>query len=196
MPLRFATEPANGSSLVHRGLTTLSRRTSPLSQRGVDFTALSLSQPHPVYDLRADAVAGGRGLESAVFTGFRYLVQDHDQPVAAAEVQVDASGNATLLSHINYGPYVGSTARGFTEVAALSPVGAGSYETRLLRFSAVSVMALWLKSDAGGADIIYPLSPAPDFLQVGRAYSADEFIHAVRPLAQKRVSEAATPSVP
>jgi hypothetical protein len=187
MPLHFATEPKNGTALVQKALSKLATRPSPLSERAVDFNALQVQQPHAVYDLRADAIAHGDGLASAKASGFRYLIGTGGANVAAAEVLADASGNATVLANINYGPYVEATTRSLAQVATLSAVGAGSYEVRLLRFSAIALMALWLKPDAGGADIIYPLAPAPDGLQAERAYSVDEFLQAIVPLAQKRV---------
>jgi hypothetical protein len=187
MPLHFATEPKNGTALVQKALSKLATRPSPLSERAVDFNALQVQQPHAVYDLRADAIAHGDGLASAKASGFRYLIGTGGATVAAAEVLADANGNATLLANVNHGPYVEATARALAQVATLSAVGAGSYEVRLLRFSAIGLMALWLKPDAGGADIIYPLAPAPDGLQAERAYSVDEFLQAIVPLAQKRV---------
>jgi hypothetical protein len=187
MPLHFATEPKNGTALVQKALSKLATRPSPLSERAVDFNALQVQQPHAVYDLRADAIAHGDGLASAKASGFRYLIGTGGTTVAAAEVLADANGNATLLANVNHGPYVEATARALARVATLSAVGAGSYEVRLLRFSAIGLMALWLKPDAWGADIIYPLAPAPDGLQAERAYSADEFLQAIVPLAQKRV---------
>jgi hypothetical protein len=195
MPLHFAAEPINGSSLVHKGLGQLATRTSPLSARGVDFGALQLSPPHAVYDLRADAVAKGGGLASATATGFRYLVKSGGASVAAGEVLADAGGAATLLANINYGPYVEATEKALTQAAKLPAVGAGSFEVRLLRFSAIAMMALWLKSDSGGADIIYPLDPAPLPLQAENPYSTADFIKAILPLAQKR-AEKSGPSVP
>ena len=195
MPLRYAAEPANGSDLVRSGLNRLSTRTSHLTGRGVDVNALQVTQPHAVYDLRADAVAGG-GLESAVFSGFRYLVSDGDTAVAAAEVQADTAGNATLLANLNYGPFVAATAQALPKVAALAPVSAGSYEVRALRFAAIGLMALWLKPDSGGTDIIYPLAPAPPGLQADEPYTADDFFRAVRPQAQKRAAESGRATVP
>jgi hypothetical protein len=195
MPLHFAAEPPNGSSLIHKGLDKVATRTSPLSGRGVDFAALQLSPPHAVYDLRADAVAGGGGLASATATGFRYLVQSGGASIAAGEVLTDATGAATLLANINYGPYVEATAKALTQVAQLPAVGAGSFEVRLLRFSAIAMIALWLKADSGAADILYPLAPAPEPLQAESPYSTADFIKAILPLAQKR-AEKRGPSVP
>jgi hypothetical protein len=61
------------------------------------------------------------------------------------------------------------------KVVTLAPAGAGSYEVRLLRFSAIALMALWLKPDAGGADIIYPMDPAPG--AAGRTSVFGERLH-------------------
>lgn len=186
MPIHFATEPINGTALVEKGLSRVAARTSPLSARGVDFSALQVQPPHAVYDLRADVVAHGGGLESARASGFRYLVGAGGANIAAAEVLADATGTATLLANLNYGPFVEATARALSQVATLTSVSAGSYEVRLLRFSAIALLALWLKPDSGGADIIYPLAPAPAGVQAEHPYSADEFMNAIRPLAQKR----------
>jgi hypothetical protein len=187
MPLHFATEPPkNGTLLVQQGLHKLSTRKSLLSERAVDFTTLQVQQPHAVYDLHADAVASGGGLTSATASGFRYLIEGGGAGIAAAEVLADATGAATLLANINYGPYVAATARALTQVATLAPVSAGSYEVRLLRFSAIALMALWLKPDSGGADIVYPLAPAPGGLRAEQPYSPDDFMKAILPLAQDR----------
>jgi hypothetical protein len=195
MPLHFATEPKNGTLLVSEGLNKLSARKNPLSGLGVNFSALQINQPHAVYDLHADAIANNGGLASASASGFRYLVTGGTASLAAAEVQVDGAGTATLLANLNYGPYVEATARALTQVAALPSVRGGSYEVRLLRFSAIALMALWLKADAGGADIIYPLAPAPTGLEAERPYSAADFVTAILPLAQQRAGRRG-PKVP
>jgi hypothetical protein len=192
MPLRFATEPGNGPALVREGLGRAAARQSPLSGSQIDFAALELSPPHPVYDLRADAVADGAGLESATLSGYRYLVIGQGDAVAAAEIPPDA----TRLSNINYGPYVGATQQALTDVNDLPAVGAASYEVRVLRLAAIYLMALWLKAEADGADIIYPMAPAPTGLQAGTAYSAEEFLGAIRPLAQARVPKTGGSPVP
>ena len=75
-------------------------------------------------------------------------------------------------------------------------MSANVYEVRLLRFSAIYVAALWLKSVAGAADIIVPLAPAPSALQAGKRYTADEFLAAIRPLAAQRVNKADPTKVP
>jgi hypothetical protein len=187
MPLRFVAGPRNGTQLVRTGLDNLSARESKLSSSVHDFRSLEISRPHPVYDLRADAIARGGGLETAGLSGVRYLVGDGNRTVAAAEVSVDDSGSATVLANVNYGPYVEATVQGLTEVARQNTVASEAYEVRLLRFSALYLMALWLKADSGGADIIYPLSPAPTGLNAGEAYSPEALMEIIRPLAAERI---------
>ncbi len=189
MPVHFAAPPANGNTLVEAGLNRLASRRSPLSGIVVNFSALQVSQPHAVYDLRPGGVVSGGGLASATLTGFRYLVAGGGATVAAAEVQVGAAGAATRLANINYGPYVEATAQALTQVAALPAAGAASYEVRLLRSSPLYLIALWLKPDSGTGDIIYPLAPAPPGLQANQPYAAADFINAILPLAQARVEK-------
>lgn len=196
MPLHFATEPKNGTALVREGMNKLSRRTSPLSARAVDFSAIQVNQPHAVYDLRADAVASGGGLAFARPSSIRYLVDSASAHLAAAEVLLDVNGSATLLANLNYGPFVEATAQALLKLATLAAVSQGSYEVRLLRFSAIGLMALWLKSDSGAADIVYPLAPAPAGLQAEYSYSVDDFIKAILPLAQKRAANKGERAVP
>ncbi len=196
MPIRFASEPQNGSLIVRAGLDRLAARGSPLKLSKEAFGTLTLESSHGVYDLRADEISKGGGLETAHPTGFRYLIKAAGAPVAAAEVQADASGKASLLANLNYGPYVAATAQAFDNLPTLSSVPAGSYEARLLRFSAIYLMAIWLKADTGGADAIYPLAPAPGGLQAGKLYAVADFLNAIRPLAAKRTEKTSSSPVP
>jgi hypothetical protein len=198
MPLRYIPDPPNGAALVHAGLNRLAARgpTGPLKLRATDFTTLALKPPHAVYDLHADEIAQGGGLRTAHLTGVRYLVHSAGVHAAAAEVHLDADGNAALLANTNYGQFVAASALALDHLAALDVVRNGSFEARLLRFSAIALLAIWLKSDPGGADIIYPIAPAPDPLQAGRTYSEADFLKAILPLAQKRAAARGSHMVP
>jgi hypothetical protein len=189
MPIHFATEPPNERVVVQEGLNRLATRASPLSARGLDFSVMKIQPPQAVYDLRADSVAGGGGLSSAALTGYRYIVQNGSANVAAAEVVPRSTSAEPHLANMNYGPFVEATAHALAKAAALAPVATNRYEARLLRFSAIGLMALWLKPDAGGSDIIYPLAPAPEGLEAEHSYSEADFLKIIRPLAQKRAGK-------
>lgn len=94
MSLRYASEPTNGTLLVKQNLQRLVTRPNPLSEKGVDVGSLAIQTPVAVYDLRADDIAAGKGLDAARFTSFRYLIGSADKPVAAAEVITDPSGSS------------------------------------------------------------------------------------------------------
>jgi hypothetical protein len=199
MPLRYAPEAPNAVALIRSGLSRLARRErGPLQARaaGVDVQDMQIAPPHAVYDLRADEIARGGGLETARETGVRHLVQSAGSQVAAAELRTDQSGAANVLANVNFGPYVDATSRALNRLASLDQVRTGSYEARLLRFSAGMVMAIWLKPDSGGADIVYPLAPAPPPLEAERPYAAGEFLQAIRPIAEKRAASTSPRSVP
>lgn len=193
MSIRFAPEPKNGSAIVSAGLERLAARQGT---PGPAIGASTIEPPHAVYDLRADAIAAGGGLETARLSGFRYLVKSTGAAVAAAEVTTDASGNATLLANVNYGPYVAASAQALDELSAPATAPAGSYEARLLRFSAIYLVAIWLKADPGGSDIVYPLAPAPPGLEAGRRYAASDFLNAIVPLARNRTPKTSGAALP
>jgi hypothetical protein len=197
MPLHFAAEPVDGARLVKAGLARLANRPQPLPAGLVAAEVRSgqLTPPHAVYDLRADEVAAGGGLETAHATAIRYLVETPNKTIAAAEVQTDSSGKATLLANLNFGPFVDATSRALTHLATLSQVAKGSYEARLLRFSAIPAMAIWLKAGAGGQDMVYPLAPAPAGLAAETPCSPADYLAAVLPIAKKRAAKT-TVSVP
>jgi hypothetical protein len=196
VPLRFASEPRNGAALVRSHLEKLTSRPGPPGALGASAAALALASPHPVFDLRADEVAAGGGLETARQTGFRYLVTSGNSVVAAAEIQTDSSGTATRLANVNYGRFAAATADSLPRLATSAAVGGALHEVRLLRFSAIYLMAIWLKSDSGGADMIVPIAPAPDGLEPNRAYAVSDFLNIIRPMAAKRTATSGTSSVP
>lgn len=194
MSLRFAAAPKNGSELVLEGLTKLLRRPQapPGAIRALTVQNSKITPPHAIYDLRADEIAKGAGLESARLTGYQYLVSDAAGPVATAEVHADATGTAQLLATLNFGPYVQAMAGALAKVMTLDDVAKGSYEARGLRFSAIWLMALWLKADSGGHDFVYPLAPAPSGVQAERLYAPKEFLAAILPMAKRRAASTGT----
>jgi hypothetical protein len=196
MSIRFAPEPQNGSAIVRAGLDRVATRQRPGVPARQTIGATTIESPHAVYDLRADEISNGGGLETAHLTGFRYLIKSTGTAVAAAEVPTDASGKASILANVNYGPYVAASAQALEELSDPAASPAGSYEARLLRFSAIYLVAVWLKADGGGSDIVYPLAPAPGGIQAGRRYTVPEFLEAITPLAKNRTAKTSGAPLP
>lgn len=196
MPLHYDIGPQDGPAVVLSGLQRLATRKNHPKLDAVGMAAVTVGTPHAIYDLHADEIAKGGGLETAHATGFRYLVTRAGAPIAAAEVHLGGTGKPSLLANLNYGPYVAATAGAVADLARSEAAQPSVYEVRFLRFSAIYVGALWLKSVDGGADVIVPLAPAPRGLEVGKRYSAEDFLGAIRPLAQTRVQKADITKVP
>jgi hypothetical protein len=198
MALTFAPEPSNGSALIRDGLNRLAASTQrPNAIASVaEIGSLNIGRSYAVYDLQAADVAAGGGLEKARATGFHYLVGAAEAPVASAEVRLDPSGAASLVSTINYGRYVQAAAAALAQLATHAQVIAGSYEARLLRSSAIYLMAIWLRSSSGTADLIFPLAPAPTGVQAQYLYPAADFMALITPLAKGRTTQKPAGLVP
>jgi hypothetical protein len=197
MPIGFATAPKNGDTLVRDGLSSVAARDQSLATGLANVPALNVTPPHAVYDLRADSLAQGEGLAAARQTSFRYLVAPAGgASIAAAEVQSGPGNVASLLANLNYGPYVQATTHALEQIQTLPEVQKGNYEARLLRCSAIYLVALWLKAEPGGADIIYPLSPAPAGLQAEQPYTVDAFLAIAVPLAKQHTATGSSPQTP
>ena len=197
MALQFASVPANAVALVRAGLDKVAARSQPPERLlALGSGETSISAPHPVFDLRADEIARGGGLETARETALRFLITAGKTPLGAAELRSEPSGAQLQLSNLNFGPYADATAETLNRLASDEHLALGSYEVRLLRFSAIYLVAIWLKGSAGVSDIIIPLAPAPSPLVPDRIYGADELLLAIRPLAVERTGNGPEAAMP
>jgi hypothetical protein len=114
--------------------------------------------------------------------GWRFLVEEGREPVAAAEVQDRTS--AAVPAQLTEGPFVRSTAESLRAAESLEPVRETDFELRLLRVPAVNLVALWLHT-AGRDDLFVPLEPAPRPFEAGRSYPEPEFAELAAGLARE-----------
>lgn len=191
MPLRSAGEPVGGERVLAEAL----RRHSPRAAMGgradpvtpfLKRSEATVGVPHPVYDLLLDDLTSGGTLSTARCRAWRYLLFEGPAAVGLAEVASDVSGNALNVSALNSGPFVSATEDGIRQAESLPEVSKGSFELRVLRVSALYVLALWLKDQRGSNDLLIPLAPAPPYLTAGHAYQPDEFLDHLRRAAASR----------
>lgn len=198
MNIRFAQASEQGSKLVHEGLSRLARRPHHPHHQALQSGNTLVHAPHPIFDLGGDALAMGSGLESVKASGLRYLVKAGDQHLATAEVQFDTKGQPMMLSGLHYGLHAQAAGEALAQLATSTKVAEAdaSQEVRLLRCSAVGLLALWLKSDAGAPDQFIPLAPAPKGLQAGQSYGEAALLDTIRPIVERRPSHKTDLSVP
>jgi len=149
---------------------------------------LAHSEPHPVYVATLDDLAAGKLLANAKQTAWRYLLVQHDEVVAEAELTAGrgAAKGAKSARHKNlefagltHGPFVGATVDGLHMAENLPQIAKADYELRLLKVPAVYLVALWLHR--GDEDILVPIGQPPAGLKKNKAYTEAGVIRALRP---------------
>lgn len=146
---------------------------------------LALAVPHDVYSLGLSDLAEGASLDAATVVGRRFIVMDGDKPIASAEVADQDKGSGFQA---NEGPYVESTAAAIEHAERDPDLADNDYEVRVLRIPALYVMALWLKNEQGGADVLIPLDPTPAPLEAGRKYAPAEIRSPLAEAARARLA--------
>jgi hypothetical protein len=155
---------------------------------GRSFDTERLDPPHAVYVLRPEDLVGGKLLADSVeYWGYRYLVQSGGQPYIAAEVCKHPRYPGRHDIFLNIGPHVGGTAQALKQLAGRPLLATQAYEARLLRCIPLCFIAIWLKHQRSGRDLIWPLpTAAPPPFQAGQDYSEDELRRNFESILQQR----------
>src|ERR671923_461123 len=164
MPIETPEPPEEAVEAVR---ASIARRARPRRLRA-RAPAASVTAPQRVFTVGLDALAGEASVEdSASPTGWRFLVEEAREPVAAAEVHDETP--AAVPAQVTEGQFVRSTAEGLRAAEAHPSVGEAAFELRLLRVPALNLVALWLHT-AGREDLFVPLEPAPAPFEAGRGF--------------------------
>jgi hypothetical protein len=184
MPIQPTQPPSDAIEAVRQSMARRRPRKPGLRPGTESVPApASVSAPQRVFTVGLDGLAGPEAIEdTAQATGWRFLVEEGRELVAAAEVQ-DLT-RAAVPAQLTEGPFVSSTADGLRAAEALAPVQEGDYELRLLRAPALNLLALWLHT-SGSDDLFVPLEPAPRPFEARRSYPEPEFAELVTGLARE-----------
>jgi len=131
-------------------------------------------------------------LETAHDSGFAYDLVSGVTVVGGAEVRVGNDGQTHLIS-IGAPTGADSAAQILRQLASSDQVRDGSYEARLLSSGPVYLMAIWLKADDGGEDLIVPVAQrftVVPGLEAGKIYTAGNFLAMFRPYVQHQNQDA------
>lgn len=161
--------------------------------RGLAAPSVTVDSAHKVFNLGLEDIVAGKGLADLKANAWRFLVRSDSAPVAAAEAPVRGSARAGRLAAVNSGAFVAGTVAALGAANAEASIAAVDHEPRLLRIPALYVFALWLHAKGGGQDTIRVIAPAPDYLEVGRAYTPEEFLGLLRDPARQRLAVDDTP---
>lgn len=141
--------------------------------------------PHQVYVIGLNDLAGGAGIKSAKLAGWRTIVLQGKNPVAAVEFAGGGAAHENFRS-VNQGPQVQSTASAVTMAESIPQVKMNDFEMRLLQIPAIYLGSLWLHGS--NEDLFIPLDPAPGKFKAYTLYSETDFFKLAAELARRRAS--------
>ncbi|MFC1420968.1 hypothetical protein [Streptacidiphilus cavernicola] len=140
------------------------------------------SHPLPVHLLEpVPAPSGPDGtvaaLTAAPRTGWRFLIRDDEEIVAAADTRETPDG--PVFSHFAEGPYPLATLRALHQAQAHIAGSPTVFLPRLLSVPGHYMTALWLHpvlDRSGAADLLIPLAPAPLGVTAHLPYDAQRLL--------------------
>ena len=151
--------------------------TGPAALGGAAPVDLTPTDPHEVYVLSIADLLADDPLASATAAGWRYLLSDGQQAVAAA-MTTRTEGGEDRFALFNNGPYVGGTVTALQEAATLPQAETTDLQVRLLTVPALNLTAVWLHGD--DEELLVPLAPAPAPTTAGTPQPASELLASLR----------------
>ena len=126
----------------------------------------------PVTRTAADLLIGARR------TGWRFLIRDGDEVVAAAETRETSEGQH-VFAYFAEGPYPRATLRALHQARAHTAASATPYLPRLLSVPGRYMTALWLHpllDPTRSQELLIPLAPAPLGVTAHLPYEAEQLL--------------------
>jgi hypothetical protein len=182
----FAKPPGRSRKALQRGLAR-HRATFDAKLRGGQQLAGEdvFLLPHAVYFAQLGHVRAGAGLQYARPVAWRYFVKSSvDETLALAEINIERKGTHRFSSL-----HIISHGRDHYELLksiAQQANDRGAYAFRLLRIPSIYVLAVWLRSERRGYDVIVPLVPNQHFLINQHFYPRREFEERIQSEARER----------
>ncbi|GGO84513.1 hypothetical protein [Wenjunlia tyrosinilytica] len=188
MPLHTVPAPAPALQAVLAALNSPSAtRGAPTLHNSPGPVTTTLAHPVHVLDVPDEAVGSRCALTSTRCTGWRFLINAGETPIASAETVRTPDGWA--FSHFSQGPFVTSTHLAMRQAHTLPT----RYQPRLLSVPGLYMLALWLHNDSSADsanDLLIPLAPAPLGIPAHHPHKATELLSALT----RRLTHRITPS--
>jgi hypothetical protein len=149
-------------------------------------------QPLEVFILYPSDLVNAEGLASARFFGWRYLVRSsRENSMSMIEVRNDPE--SPRFSHRQKGWIAAQTQRVATSVETNPELRTQDYTYAVLRVPGLArTDAIWLRSSQQDGGIVIPFASASSVLNLGKLYSENEFLAALRTIKSEVKSSETT----
>jgi len=143
---------------------------------------LYLAAPHPVFNLPLDQLDEDMPFESAVMTGWNYLVISSGATLATIELTASNHHDTPSFCRVTDGRMAKSAARGLVMAERSATVKGGDYVLGMIRVPSIHVHALWLRDGQadGIRDLFALLEPAPIRSATDHLWSPRDFLSILR----------------
>jgi hypothetical protein len=118
---------------------------------------LEMTKPLAIYDVHVFNELRN-GIIDPKLTGWRCFVVHNGEAVSMADIAVNEKGENPKFLYFTKGDIVDKILSKISELESLDVVKCKHYEVRLLRISALNLMAVWLHGES--EELIYPLDKA------------------------------------
>jgi len=188
MAISIATEPRHVENALRKGVSnvlTVYKDTRRLMSAALDRPeGVTIALPHPVYAGGLSDILDRTLTETAQLSGWRYIVLDGDNAMAAADIRLVSGRREARFSGLNLGPFVANTVEGMAVAEAWEARQQDDFELRLLAIPSLYLIALWLY---GKTSVFVVLPPAPKIFEPYGIYSASDLVDQLREPALARM---------
>ena len=140
----------------------------------------------PVHVLGLDDIVARKKLSAAPVKVWTHLLPDGDK---APQVLADVDANTHKFAAITQGQQVNSLGLQLRRVETDTRASEQDYDVAVIRVPALHLSAVWLKGRNGAADVIVPNESPSSPLTAGKHYSFDEFMAALKPMAEAQLRQ-------
>jgi len=126
-----------------------------------------------------------KSIRGAKLSGWRFM-GSLGGPDFSMHVECDSRGKAPALTELSHGPHITNARNAIRKIVKSPEVRSHHYQLRLLTIPALSVEAVWLKSESGAADLMVPYLTTAG-LKPMQFYPLDKFLGALEPAAKMRI---------
>jgi hypothetical protein len=150
--------------------------------------------PQQIYILDAKDVVKGVGPGESIPVYWQFLVGASSGPVVACDVPQPPPGTTPRMTSLSRGPLNNKLIQATQTLQNLAEVREHNYELRRLKIGGLALWTFWLKSLAGGADLVVPYHSQYRGVTEMQVYTMEEFLAIVVTMAKKHLKKAAVVS--